>query len=224
VTGLEHPPAFLYYAHRIPENVKHAGTDDPLEGLRFEPQVGRIPHFKMDSFCAPGPEGIGSGHANENAAQIDPYDSDMRGTLHHLNGEVAGTCPKVKEKTLMERGKDFLGNLTVISLDDESGSFFIKRSQRSGNPLDGESPGQIPLCYAFPILCCSLKVNPSGFFATAPPFNPHPPLAKGGREWQERDRSLTESVKGNKEKKPRPHPDSLPCRARVGVRRDQVIA
>jgi hypothetical protein len=67
----------------------------------------------------------------------------MRGTLHHLNGEVAWACPKVKEKTLMERGKDFLGNLTVISLDDESGGFFIKRSQRSGNPLDAESPLQL---------------------------------------------------------------------------------
>jgi hypothetical protein len=79
----------------------------------------------MDSCGASGPEGIGSGHTNEDAAQIDPDDPDMRGPLHHLNREVARACPKIKEKALTERGKDFLGDLTVVILDDESGGFFI---------------------------------------------------------------------------------------------------
>jgi hypothetical protein len=125
LTGLEHSPAFPKGPYRIPKNVKHARTHDPIEGLRFEPQVGRVPHFKMDSCGASGPEGIGSGHTNEDAAQIDPDDSDMRGPLHHLNREVARACPKIKEKALTERGKDFLGDLTVVILDDESGGFFI---------------------------------------------------------------------------------------------------
>jgi hypothetical protein len=50
----------------------------------------------------------------------------------------------------MKRGKDFLGNMTVISLDDESGGFFIKRSQRAGNPLNGEPPLQISPCCMIP--------------------------------------------------------------------------
>ena len=148
LTGLEHPPAFPNRAHRLPENVKHSGTDDPIEGLLFESQVGGVPHFKMDSCGVSGPESIGPGHPNQNAAQIDPDDSDMRRSLHYLNGEVARPRAKIKEKALMESGKDFLGDLTVITLDDESGGFFIKRSQRAGNPLYGESSLQSPLRYA----------------------------------------------------------------------------
>jgi hypothetical protein len=74
----------------------------------------------------------------------------MRRPLHHLDGEVTRACPKIKEKALMKRGKDFLGNMTVISLDDESGGFFIKRSQRAGNPLNGEPPLQISPCCMIP--------------------------------------------------------------------------
>jgi hypothetical protein len=74
----------------------------------------------MDSCGASGPEGIGSGHTDEDAAQIHPDDSDTRRPLHHLNGEVARACPEIKEKALTERGKDFLCDLTVVILDDES--------------------------------------------------------------------------------------------------------
>jgi hypothetical protein len=119
-TGLEYSPAFPKGPYRIPKNVEHARTEDPIEGLRFEPQAGRVPHFKMDSCGASGPEGIGSGHTDEDAAQIHPDDSDMRRPLHHLNREAARACPEIKEKALTERGKDFLCDLTVVILDDES--------------------------------------------------------------------------------------------------------
>jgi hypothetical protein len=136
LTALEHPPAFLKRSHRIPENMKHSGTDDPIEGFCLESQASRVPRLKMNPCGASGPVSIALGDADENTAQINPDDPDMRRSLHDFNGQITRACPKVKEKAVMKSGNDFLGHLTVIRPDDESGGLFIEGSQGARNPFD----------------------------------------------------------------------------------------
>ena len=145
MTRLEDPPAFPEDPHRVPQNVKHSGADHPVKGLLPESQVGRIPNFKMHPAGAPGPESIGPGHPYQNTTQIDPNDSDLKRPLHHFNGEVARARAKIKEKALVESRKDFLGDLSVVTLDDKPRGLLIKRGQRAGDPLYGESPFQTRL-------------------------------------------------------------------------------
>lgn len=128
--------------------MKHPGAHHPVKGLAPEPKVGRVPDFKMDPCGASGPECIGPGHPYQQPAQINPNDSDIRRSLHQFNREIARTRPKIKERALMEGGKDFLGDLTVIALDDQPRGLLIERGQRTGNPLYGEPPFQT-LLYDF---------------------------------------------------------------------------
>jgi hypothetical protein len=145
---LEHPPAFPEDVYRIAQSVKHSRTDHAVKGLAPEPEVGRVPHFKMEPCGASGPESVGSGHPYQRPAQIDSDDSQCRGSLRKFNREIARTRTEIEEKALMKSAKDFFGDLTVVTLDGEPRGLLIKRGQRTGNPLYGESPFQTLLYYS----------------------------------------------------------------------------